>query len=254
MTTPPPSTDLLLQGISQTQITSYVWVSGLTVLIYDTIATLPREVTYIWRQRWSLPTTLYLALRYWGLIMIIGSNPFLLNIVNGILGLRLYALYGRDPHVLSFLCLLFSAEVQIYIGVKIGISTVSAAFVPPKGVHMLGCLTATPDFSGITTMWIVSIIVAVICFIMTLAQFIHSAREARRTAGRYSISPLAVAFVKDGTVYFLAWMAITLIVAGSRLVLNLREAAVHDISNTMISSYIRGLENTSSNGIEFHSS
>ncbi|KDR68614.1 hypothetical protein GALMADRAFT_146267 [Galerina marginata CBS 339.88] len=336
MTAPPPTPDFFIVGVSETQITSYVWVSGLTVIIYDTISTLPREVGSIpssqvlslllglgnlHLERKMVPSNdiipiatilgahsghvkydclfnrsnfdkhiLYPGMytEYPGYVSDAtyfsdllcpcnGSNPFLLNIVNGILGLRLYALYGRNTHILSFLSLLFAGEFacQTYIGVKIGIATVSATFIAPPGVRILGCLTAPPELSGITIMWIVSIGVTVICFIMTLAQFIHSAREARQAGSTYRFTPLAAAFIKDGTVYFLAvvvtltggaitgslvsgpftilyepWMAISLILAGSRLVLNLRMAAACDFSSTRIPSSIRGLE--SSNGIEFY--
>ncbi|KDR67345.1 hypothetical protein GALMADRAFT_161633 [Galerina marginata CBS 339.88] len=334
MTPPPPSPGFLLEGMSETQLTSYVWVSGLTVIVYDTISTLPREMTYIWSGRWSLPTGLYLVLRYWGLAQtllntivystvqtsvtrfVVLNTKFtsrLFTVSPGHSGvtfssallcplvqIRFYwalstassafvytpstdaALMARLRQVLfmpssqSDALIYLTLKVQLYFAVKIGKSTVKGTFAAPSGLRILGCLTGPVDLSGITTMWTVSIIVSVICFTMTLAQFIHNAREARRAGGRYRVSPLAGAFIRDGTVYFLAvvvtliggvitgelvsgpltilyepWMAISLIVAGSRLVLNLREAAACDVSPTRIPSSIRGLETFSSTGIAF---
>ncbi|KDR66449.1 hypothetical protein GALMADRAFT_1152025 [Galerina marginata CBS 339.88] len=278
-----------LVGITDTRIVSYVWVSGLVVLTYDTILTLPREVTYIWREKLSLPSVLYLTLRYWGLFQVyirpfklplkcqlffgfvasIGSNTVLILVVNGILGTRLYALYNRSHKVLFFLFILFAGEFTVlaFTAVKIGISTVSTASLPPPGIPILGCLTSPPNTSMIKLAWIASIIAAVVCFIMTMVRFIQSGEEIQELGLRRRFPPLAKAFIRDGAVYFLVvvatlsagaattsfilsplivlyepWVAASLIITGSRLVLNLREAAVTDFSNNVFESLVRDLE------------
>ncbi|KDR66448.1 hypothetical protein GALMADRAFT_273556 [Galerina marginata CBS 339.88] len=287
---PPPASI-----IWDTYVVSYVWFSGLTILTYDTILTFPREVTYIWRRKRSFPTILYLILRYWGLVVavlctcvystvqtsvsvcrlffgfaaLVGTNTTLLTIVNAILGLRLYALYGKSFLVLCVLFVLFLGEfaVQVYVGVKIGISTVKGAFVPPPGLPILGCLTSPPDLSGARIAWAVSIFVSLVCFSMTTIKFILSTQEAQQTgwrqraSWRVQLSPIAKAFVRDGAVYFLAvlatliagtinssvargpntvmyqpFMTASLVVAGSRMVLNLREVAAIGFSDSVDTS------------------
>ncbi|KDR79906.1 hypothetical protein GALMADRAFT_222839 [Galerina marginata CBS 339.88] len=217
--------DAVLEEIWASRIASYVWLSGLVVLTYDTILTFPREVSHIWRRAtWSLPEGLYLLLRYLGLFQAIGSNTALLLLVNGIMGIRLYALYGRSVKVFCFLFLLF----LVFSAVKFGTLIVQATFLAPPNTPILGCLTG-PDISGEITGWIFPIVVAVICFLMTIAKFIGSALEARRSGWRVWFPPLAKAFIQDGT--------------GSRLILNLREAALRDgLTDSVFSSVMRGLE------------
>ncbi|KIK45349.1 hypothetical protein CY34DRAFT_801707, partial [Suillus luteus UH-Slu-Lm8-n1] len=45
-------------------IASYFLVASSAGLIYDWMLTFGQEVELIWRQRWSLMTVLYLAVRY----------------------------------------------------------------------------------------------------------------------------------------------------------------------------------------------
>ncbi|KDR66450.1 hypothetical protein GALMADRAFT_259220 [Galerina marginata CBS 339.88] len=137
--------------------------------------------------------------------MTIGSNIPLILLVNGILGLRLYALYSRNVKVLCFLWLLFLGEfgVQLYIIAKVGPSTVDTAFVPPPGVPILGCLT-DPNLSPTKFAWAAAITVAVTCFLMTIAKFFEATLEAWRAGWGIRLPPLASAFIRDGTVYFLA--------------------------------------------------
>jgi hypothetical protein len=196
----------------------------------------------------------------------------LLLIVNGILGMRLWALYGRNFNVLCFLAVIFLGEVgvNIYTISKFGSSIAKNAFVPTPGTPVLGCLTDPKLAVGVDFGWSYSIVVAVIFFFMTFVKFSQSALEARRSGWRIRFPPLAMAFFRDGTVYFLAvvvtliagaassslvqgplvvlyepWMAASLVVAGSRLVLNLREAAFCDCStyhDSIFNSVLRRLE------------
>ncbi|KDR66425.1 hypothetical protein GALMADRAFT_273538 [Galerina marginata CBS 339.88] len=264
--------DAVLKEIWASRIASYVWLSGLVVLTYDTISTFPREVTHIWRKgTWSLPKMLYLLLRYLGLFQAIGSNTALLLTVNGIMVLRLYALYGRSTRVLCFLLIMFFGElaVQVFTTIAFGKSIVEATLLAPPDAPILGCLTAPKLSGGIMIGWSFSIVVAVICFIMTIAKFVQSALEARRSGWRVRFPPLAKAFVRDGTIYFLAvavtliagaiicsvvvgpfvvlyepWLAVSLVIAGSRLILNLREAAARDslTNDSVFNSDLRGPE------------
>ncbi|KDR66424.1 hypothetical protein GALMADRAFT_273537 [Galerina marginata CBS 339.88] len=292
--------DAILKEIWASRIASYVWLSGLVVLTYDTISTFPREVTHIWSMRttgWSVPNTLYLFLRYLGLFqaviyttaystvqtsikrcqiffvfsLSIGSNNVLLLTVNVILGLRLYALYGRSPKVILFLSLLFFGEFVaiLYAGIVAGVSVVQATFLAPPDTPILGCLTAPDIPGGVYFGWTYSIIVSVICFLMTIAKFVEFTLDARRAGWRIRFPPLVKAFVQDGTVYFLAvavtqiaglincslvvgpfivlyepWIVVSYVVAGSRLILNLREAGLRDglPGDSTFNSVLRELE------------
>lgn len=58
---------------------SYFVVAACTVVIYDWALTIGQEFELIWRQRWSLMTVLYLALRLAGILFcvlgILSTNP-----------------------------------------------------------------------------------------------------------------------------------------------------------------------------------
>ncbi|KAF8524763.1 hypothetical protein JB92DRAFT_2879205, partial [Gautieria morchelliformis] len=53
-----------IQTISDDLAGSYVDLAALALLAYDTLLTLPSEITYIWRRRVRLGTVLYLLARY----------------------------------------------------------------------------------------------------------------------------------------------------------------------------------------------
>ncbi|KDR71006.1 hypothetical protein GALMADRAFT_144091 [Galerina marginata CBS 339.88] len=216
---------------------------------------------------------------FFGFSLSIGSPTTLLLAVNGMMGLRLYALYGRSYTVLYFLSALFLVEFIIHVvtAVKIGIPLVQATYLAPPGIPILGCLTA-PDFSrGAILAWSSSIAVAVICYIMTIAKFLQTALEARQAGWRRApLPPLAKAFVQDGTMCFMCvvgarvipsyivqvpqnfifvvtlvtgaiitsrvegplvflyqpFVTVSLVMTGSRLVLNLREVAGCDVETS----------------------
>ncbi|KAF8905944.1 hypothetical protein CPB84DRAFT_1844584 [Gymnopilus junonius] len=237
--------DDVLKDIWESRVASYVWVSGLVLLACDTISTFPREAAYfnkpmnassdtdsevIQRYKrlslyvliqseldysWTRLTSLQRCRLFFWFNVTVGSNTALLTIVNAILVVRLYALYGHSVKVLSFLVSIFSGEiaVQIYTIIKFGSSIANTSFVPSPGTPILGCLTA-PNLrgDGVTIGWVVSIIGAVIYFFMTVAKFYQSAVEARRCGYTMRFPPLAKAFIRDGTVYFL--VIVVALVAG----------------------------------------
>ncbi|KAF8527744.1 hypothetical protein JB92DRAFT_831448 [Gautieria morchelliformis] len=53
-----------IQVISDRLVVTYVEVATLALLAYDTLLTLPSEITYIWHKRIRLGSVLYLLARY----------------------------------------------------------------------------------------------------------------------------------------------------------------------------------------------
>ncbi|KAG2081680.1 hypothetical protein BD769DRAFT_702126 [Suillus cothurnatus] len=127
--------------ISSSVFYSYWTFAASVVVVYDWVITLGQEIELIWRQRWSLITVLYLAIRYIGIpysvMSILINIPFVsvksavrinmfyaLNgtnvIVTAMLGVimivRLYAMYQRSRMILVFLVVVFLA-VNIACGV-----------------------------------------------------------------------------------------------------------------------------------------
>ncbi|KAG2359090.1 hypothetical protein BDR07DRAFT_1415981, partial [Suillus spraguei] len=58
---------------------SYFIIASFIVVTYDWVLTLGQEVELVWRQRWSLMTVLYLAVRYLGIfyvvLVMLGMSP-----------------------------------------------------------------------------------------------------------------------------------------------------------------------------------
>ncbi|PPQ72278.1 hypothetical protein CVT26_006499 [Gymnopilus dilepis] len=293
----------LLTAIWDTRIVSYMWISGLSFLVCDTISTFPREVAYIWSSRWSFPKALYLFIRYWTLLELIlsslgnivpvvfsdmtdlsypntqrfrkfrrplsGGSTILIVVINVILGMRLYALYERklkgnlplfldcissdkiNCAVLILLTSLILLEigVQIYVAYRVWIASVQTAFIVPLHLPVLGCLS-DPDLQITIAGWIVAPVVAVIYFLMMAAKVYQSLMRMRKAGIRVRFSPLLRALARDGTLYFLLVVvnlvvgalncllatgpyivlyqplnAVSFAITGTRLILNLREAA-----------------------------
>ncbi|KDR76096.1 hypothetical protein GALMADRAFT_460653 [Galerina marginata CBS 339.88] len=85
----------------------------------------------------------------------IGSPMILISAVNGVMGLRLYALYGRTYKVLCFLSAIFLSETIIHLvtAVRIGIPLVKATYLAPPDIPILGCLTAPDSLKGAVLAW-----------------------------------------------------------------------------------------------------
>ncbi|KAF8478325.1 hypothetical protein JB92DRAFT_1840931 [Gautieria morchelliformis] len=62
-----------IQVISDNLAFNYVDIATLALLAYDTLLTLPSEITYIWRRRVRLGSVLYLIARYPALLAFIFS-------------------------------------------------------------------------------------------------------------------------------------------------------------------------------------
>ncbi|KAF8452747.1 hypothetical protein L210DRAFT_3755748 [Boletus edulis BED1] len=61
-----------LQSIAAAmQLNNYVSVTIPTVIVYDYIITLPREINYIWSRPWTWISTLFLVIRYVGILVVV---------------------------------------------------------------------------------------------------------------------------------------------------------------------------------------
>ncbi|KAG2355900.1 hypothetical protein BDR07DRAFT_1424908 [Suillus spraguei] len=60
-------------------LSSYFIIASFIVVTYDWVLIFGQEVELVWRQRWSLMTVLYLAVRYLGIFFaalnILGMSP-----------------------------------------------------------------------------------------------------------------------------------------------------------------------------------
>ncbi|KAG2103771.1 uncharacterized protein F5147DRAFT_275511 [Suillus discolor] len=141
---------------------SYWLVAAGIVVVYDWVLTLGREVELIWKQRRSLMTVLYLAIRYIGILFsvtnVLAFAPFIsltdavsnilycaINmtcvVVTAMLGVimiaRLHTMYGRSRMILLILVVIFLA-VNIACGVMaaVGLKDTVAEEMIISGTYM----------------------------------------------------------------------------------------------------------------------
>lgn len=119
----------LSSSLGIVQAVSYVSAAIFTVMVYDIILTMPREIRFIWRGKISLRKILYLISRYYALasVGVIAKITISRNIpikssclsieealINLLLILRINALYGHNKKVLFFILTIYLIEVAIY--------------------------------------------------------------------------------------------------------------------------------------------
>ncbi|KAJ7926708.1 hypothetical protein B0H13DRAFT_2313207 [Mycena leptocephala] len=66
-----PAAELeLLQLIADARTTNYLAAAGMTVLLFEHISTFPEEVRFVWKNRLSLWSVLYVWIRYYTLVVV----------------------------------------------------------------------------------------------------------------------------------------------------------------------------------------
>ncbi|KDR83416.1 hypothetical protein GALMADRAFT_150532 [Galerina marginata CBS 339.88] len=114
------------------RLLSYGWASATTLLWYDTLLTLPAEVTYIWRfaersstwimndgltaefsSGWSLPKLLYLFVRYWSLFIATLSAAVFSRVQHSILRCQLFVWFSVT--IGGSLVMLFVIDVILFL-------------------------------------------------------------------------------------------------------------------------------------------
>ncbi|KAF9034111.1 hypothetical protein BJ165DRAFT_1615910 [Panaeolus papilionaceus] len=222
--------------VEQSRQASYLIVSSLAIYVYDIFYTLPDEVEYIWRARWSLPKVLYLGVRYWGIFIV--------------------AAYAIG----SFRALIFArhdfpgAETVIQFaitGILVEEQTRNMHLVDSR-YPLLGCLGKVQHRTLLLALinWVPYFISSGVFFIMT----VYKLRPKSKTGSIGSVTnplPLHEGFLKGGALCFLTvtvtipigasvaigvktplaisyipWLRLALSFAGCRLILTLRRAGI----------------------------
>ncbi|KAJ7633369.1 hypothetical protein DFH06DRAFT_1222669 [Mycena polygramma] len=294
--------DELFTALSQTRQSNCVLVAAVTFLAFDICisfdqeAMLPVTNLHLSRERWSLPKVLYLFCRYYGLVDLLylathegvsvkyfnphtlschiyygvyDSGPVMLATTVDILFiLRIHALYNRSLKMLACLILLFFGYILV-ITVKEAVTTAQNAFEPPQGVHWPGCVTIVSTFPALVG-WVPAIFVSLIFFILTMVKFVivfrtsHSEWRLGKLRELKSYSPILMAFVRDGTVFFLLYASVPTVLvntvtdqvfkgplsgivlpwvtaiysfSASRLVLNIRSISARDDQTAVAESF-----------------
>jgi len=206
------ATQLELAAV-QLNAVKYFQVAAFVVLIYDHALTFGEEVEQIWKENLNGASVLFLLNRYatpLQFIIIIdafqdprwtrsacnrfvafqgGSNIALIAICELVMILRVYALWGRCPIILTVLLLLWITQVVVS---AVGLST---GFAVPLLPGSVGCI-----FSGSTTLfaalWVAPLISGSVMFVLTLLKTWHYMAHSSNTR-------TIQVFLRDGIMYYL---------------------------------------------------
>ncbi|KAH8109848.1 hypothetical protein DFH11DRAFT_1861025 [Phellopilus nigrolimitatus] len=213
--------------ISQIDIDQYSQVAILTVLVYDTIITMDKEIKYFWSSPRSFVSLVYFAIRYIGILGALSgiiyltlqvnetlrlgfywieglANLMTVLLIDYILLIRVLALYHQDKRLAACLRTLIGLEAvfdlailiysNIYQEIAVGglakdVTICGANRDPPKVWAALSwlVLAATPMLYGI--------------ILMVLALY-KAAEHWRETAG-FSQFTLVKVLIQDQAIYFI---------------------------------------------------
>ncbi|KAJ7670778.1 hypothetical protein DFH06DRAFT_1293742 [Mycena polygramma] len=248
---------------------SFSWVYT-AVLIYGQSARVKASPSRseIQRFRDRLPSLSTLSCKIYYGFYGAGGPILFVTALNILFILRIHALYNRATKMLMFLIALLFLEftTELVIIIKETTATVHNTFEPPKGVHWPGCATTPSSFSELVG-WVPAIFVSLMFFILTMVKFVLVFRSGHRewSLGKLrevkSYSPILMAFVLDGTVFFLIifstvlvntitnqvlkgplsgiaipWTTAIYSFSASRLVLNIRSIGVRGNETTVTES------------------
>ncbi|KAJ7487970.1 hypothetical protein FB451DRAFT_1226075 [Mycena latifolia] len=191
---------------------------GISILFWDHLITLDKEITYLWVRKKSSSSLWFFAVRYIGLG---GNIPVLLFsfmtlsptvctqysflhqivlvatqfLVSVIMLLRTWALYGRDKRVLGSLVALGACLLAVCSWAVQGQKAIPVAIYP-------GCHLGVSEISGyhLSATWAALFLYDSIVFGMTL----FKTYSTRRQLGSGNNLPIHRLIVRDGALYFAA--------------------------------------------------
>jgi len=210
----------------------------LALVAYDIVITIDDELEHVWRQRFSLASILYLANRYFvliesmlqvvtaldpwvspatckslSLLVEVWSIPIIVTLTEGILVLRVAALYRNTRSVVIplLLLLLFSFITSATLA---GILSSDTIPVPSSLPSFVGCFYGTTqnrDNALFSATWMPGLIVEVVLIILILCKTVQHVRTSIAT-------PVLTIILRDGCMYFAVVFALML---GNAIIYNL---------------------------------
>ncbi|TRM66656.1 hypothetical protein BD626DRAFT_162147 [Schizophyllum amplum] len=200
---------------------SCVLLASLTVLVYDTLDTLPDQINYVWTPPYSYGSLLYLVLRYFPFIDgIMAVNFFTLPtptrcrtenrivtciivigilLSEGVLALRTYALYNRSRWITYVLAGIWVCTVIPALAIT-GVELASLEYgpAPPSLLPIYGChfSHASPIIIGAYLLLVVS---ETAVLVLTIVMAIRHLRRASRAAQGWVFQ-----LYRDGVVFYVS--------------------------------------------------
>lgn len=205
----------------------------ITVISYEYLLQLEKEITFVWGRPWSVMTSLYLAVRYfgiliamicacWGGLVYIPKSScygvFLLmewgisiyyGLTKVVLVWRLYALYNRSKLILYVLLGLFVPVVAIYISVDVFLWSRPSA-ISTQEIVVTSKIKYCTAFFHIGPMPAIYTSIPVICydiFMVVLALVVLGKHMKERKELRLRPNTYVVLIVRYHALYFVLNLA-----------------------------------------------
>jgi len=219
------------------RVISYFIVAASTAVVYDWTLTIGQEVELIWKQRWSLMTVLYLALRSAGIIFcvlnILSTNQsisltdkgctilaytqawtsFVVYIILGVIVIaRLHAMY-HSRKMLIFLVIVFMV-VTIACGLVIGIIGMNFPYGEAVLSGTYQCIGEGSQYSArllVALPWVFYATWGILGLSLTLWVAFRHFREMKR----WAIEDRLTALIKMHVIYFTIFCAAACLNLGS---------------------------------------
>jgi len=232
----------IIVKLGANQRNKYSIVSALTFTAYDIVISSGQEIKYIWRSKRSLVTVLYFVVRYMSLVNLIlivtvrsltglsvavcqryyiwvmlGSCPVIVIALNAIMLLRVFAIYKRCKRVFITLLVLVLCNAAAVLWGHITVAKDLAAGVFAVPAPWEGCATRIPNIRFGLVAYIPDFMLSLVFLVMTLRKLVESHEgyhgklswRSLKPDDMENASPLVVAFVRDGTIFFALSTAVT---------------------------------------------
>ncbi|KAH7928857.1 hypothetical protein BV22DRAFT_1126216 [Leucogyrophana mollusca] len=236
----------VISAVELMEINDYFSMAVVTVLSYDYVLTFSKEVDLVWRRSFSLMSFLYVLVRYFGLAIAIiaglwgnvihGSVPVLLPTnsalltsegfylgtallqftewgsyvfiwaAEGVMIMRVYAMYTRSRVILSLLMLFFVATVAASI--VLAVNYYSPKILIVTEVDLIGtdyCVQSPPAIGSILYihLTIPRVCLDVLLLALAIGRLVKNALEMHNILGKWRLNVYLRMLVRDSVIYFI---------------------------------------------------
>ncbi|KIJ59732.1 hypothetical protein HYDPIDRAFT_118238 [Hydnomerulius pinastri MD-312] len=218
-----------LQGL---QFTDYCSVATITTISYDYLLTFGREVELVWRRPWSLMSSLYVIIRYLGVVLAItdaiwgsiiympelvrlcidtfkftnwGSYAYMLALEATMI-LRIFAMYNQSRRLLYFLLGLFFPVVVVELVLTV------LYFGPRNGMYVTdiplpGMQICSGNFSLSPLLYVYFSIPGIvfdgILALFAVARLVQHTIDMKRDLGGWKMNVCMRMLARDSILYFM---------------------------------------------------
>ncbi|KAF8126824.1 hypothetical protein EV363DRAFT_1224222 [Boletus edulis] len=211
-----------LESLYLNNCVSLVMVAAVT---YDYLLTFSDEIEYIWKRRWTWVSTVFLLVRYMGLLTTLYGHYLIdhhfaltLSIIKALLHwmgpplylvllvmvFRMYALYGQSKGILTLLLFLYAGEVAVSMAGGIIYSKPGAllVFIPPAPDPSV-CIVQYPSWNWGRYSAVPLVVLQGVMCLLAIFGFSRQALQLYKGTRRWQFNKYINLLVHQGILYFI---------------------------------------------------